>query len=613
METVRSVDDLQKVAALFAERQSKIKYRFLVCAGTGCIVNGSLDVFREFQRVLETGMTAEAAAACSGCQGLCQQGPLMCVLPAGIFYTGVKPADVQEIVDSAVRGEPVERLLYKKADGSSCLTHDEVPFYFLQDRQVLARAGKLDPEEIREYIAAGGYLSLAKALTMTPEAVIDEVSRSKLRGRGGAGFPTGKKWAEALRQPGAEKYLVCNADEGDPGAFMDGYLLESDPHAVLEGMIIGGYAIGANNGMVYVRAEYPLALQRVRRAILQAREMGLLGSNILNSGFNFEVDVFLGGGVFICGESTALVASLEGRVGEPRQKPPHLVEHGYLGRPTVINNVETLANVPLIIRLGATEYTKCGTEKSGGTKIFCLAGKVNNTGLVEVPIGSSLREVIYQIGGGIKDDKQFKAVQTGGPSGGCLPSSCLEMPTDFDELSAAGSMMGSGGMIVMDDETCMVDIARYFLTFLKDESCGKCFSCREGISRMLEVILDITAGRGTGESLELLVDVAETVKDASLCGLGQSAPNPVLSTIRYFPEEYRAHILEKKCPAGVCKALVSYSVLAEACTGCSVCVRKCPTGAVSGLKGEVHAIEAKLCSKCGVCLDSCKFSAIQRS
>ncbi|MBS4023058.1 MAG: NADH-quinone oxidoreductase subunit NuoF [Dethiobacter sp.] len=623
---IRSVDDLTRLAEGHRQKLSQQRTRVLVCAGTGCIVSGSLKVYEEFGRVLaqknltvdvslvSEGKAGQVGLVKSGCQGFCQKGPLVRVEPSGILYTGVSPEDVTEIVNTFTDGSVAERLLYKNEDGPACRTQEDIPFYNLQTRQVLTKAGLIDPEEIGEYLAADGYRALAKALlTMTPREVIEEVTLSKLRGRGGAGFPAGAKWNEASHQKNKPKYIVCNADEGDPGAFMDGYLLESDPHSILEGMAIAGYAVGAEHGIVYVRAEYPLATKRIKIAIEQASQIGLLGENILGCGFSFDVEVFVGGGVFVCGESTALISSLEGKVGEPRQKPPHLADRGYLGKPTVINNVETLANVPIIIRGGAEEYNQRGTEKSSGTKIFCLTGKVNNTGLVEVPIGIPLRHIIYNIGGGIKDGKKFKAVQTGGPSGGCLPAEMLEMATDFEELAKAGSMMGSGGMIVMDVETCMVDIARYFLNFLKDESCGMCFSCREGILRMLEIVEDITEGRGTAESLELLMETADMVKSASMCGLGQTAGNPVLSTIKYFADEYRTHIIDKKCPAGVCRELISYTIDAELCTGCRACAGKCPEKAISGNKEEAHIIDGTLCSKCGICLVTCKFDAVLKS
>jgi NADH-quinone oxidoreductase subunit F len=626
-DTIRSAADLARLADFHRRKKERQKMRVRVCAGTGCIVAGSLKVYEEFRRVLaekgiDVAVTLEAEGnessvglIKSGCQGFCQMGPLVSIEPSDIFYTGVRPEDVSEIVDTTLgAGRVVERLLYTDSEGHACRTQDEIPFYNRQTRTVLQKAGLIDPEEIGEYLAAYGYGALAKVLSdMSPEQVISEVSRAKLRGRGGAGFPAGMKWEEARHQQNTPKFIICNADEGDPGAFMDGYLLESDPHAVLEGMAIAGYAVGAEHGVVYVRAEYPLAMKRMQTAIDQARETGLLGTDIFGSGFNFDVEIFVGGGVFICGESTALIASLEGLVGEPRQKPPHLADRGYLGKPTIINNVETLANVPLIIKMGAEKYSVSGTDKSGGTKIFCLTGQVNNTGLVEVPIGIPLREIIFNIGGGIRDGKEFKAVQTGGPSGGCLPVDMLDMPTDFEELSRAGSMMGSGGMIVMDEETCMVNIAKYFLHFLRDESCGMCFSCREGILRMLEIVEDISAGRGTPESLELLLEVADMVKSASMCGLGKSAGNPVLSTIKYFTEEYNVHILDKKCPAGVCRELLSFTIDGELCSGCRACAGKCPEKAISGEKGELHTIDAALCSKCGICLDTCKYDAVLRS
>jgi NADH-quinone oxidoreductase subunit F len=623
---IESVKDLAKLAEHCRQQKATLSTRVLVCAGTGCIVSGAISVFEEFNRVLrEKAILAEAVfmnehkeshvgLSKSGCQGLCQKGPLVLIEPTGIFYTGVAPEDVAEIVEETlVKGKCVERLLYQNNNQDLCYTQKDIPFYNRQTRLVLDKAGLIDPEVIEDYLAMGGYSALAKVLSfMSPKDVINEVKVAKLRGRGGAGFPTALKWEEAYGHKREPKYIVCNADEGDPGAFMDGYLLESDPHAVLEGMVIAGYAVGATNGIVYVRAEYPLAMKRVRKAIEQARDLGILGEKILGSEYSFDVEVFVGGGVFICGESTALIASLEGRVGEPRQKPPHLADSGYLGCPTIINNVETLANVPIIIHRGAEEFTRLGTEKSAGTKIFCLTGKVKNTGLVEVPIGIPLKEIIHNIGDGVLGGT-VKAVQTGGPSGGCLPAELLDLPTDFEELSKAGSMMGSGGMIVMDENTCMVDMAKYFLHFLKDESCGMCFSCREGILRMLEIVDDITAGLGNGASLTLLEDVADAVKSASMCGLGQSAGNPVLSTIRYFRDEYLAHIHDKKCPAGVCRDLIRFDIEADICNGCGLCARRCPAKAITGQKSELHEIDQTLCSKCGICLENCKFEAIRKS
>jgi NADH:ubiquinone oxidoreductase subunit F (NADH-binding)/(2Fe-2S) ferredoxin/Pyruvate/2-oxoacid:ferredoxin oxidoreductase delta subunit len=580
---------------------------------------------QEFRRVLaERGISAEPALAQvntgetevvqSGCHGFCQKGPLVLIEPSGALYTGVRPEDVPEIVDcTIVGGDLVERLLYRDREAVICRTQIEIPFYNSQTRVILKNAGQIDPEEIRDYLAVDGYTALSRVLNeMTPREVIDTVTGANLRGRGGAGFPTGLKWEVASRQAATPKYIICNADEGDPGAFMDRSLLESDPHAVLEGMIIAGYAAGGSKGIVYVRAEYPLAMKRITIAIEQAREIGLLGADIMGSGFDFDVEVFVGGGVFICGEATALIASLEDRVGEPRQKPPHPTDLGYLGKPTVVNNVETLANIPVIINLGPHVYAGLGSARSGGTKIFCLTGKVNNTGLVEVPIGMPLVEIVQGIGGGVADGRNLKAVQTGGPSGGCLPADMLDLPTDFEELSKAGSMMGSGGMIVMDDATCMVDVAKYFINFLRDESCGMCFSCREGISRMKEIVEDITEGRANGETLELLKETADMVISASMCGLGQTAGNPVLSTVRYFEDEYLAHIYDKKCPAGVCRSLISYTIDGGLCTGCGACSKKCPAGAISGEKKQPHSVDASLCDRCGVCLATCRFDAVRK-
>ena len=485
-------------------------------------------------------------------------------------------------------------------------------FYTKQLRKLLAANWQLDPESIEDYVALEGYSAAVKALTeMAPGDVVEEIEKACLRGRGGAGFPTAIKWKECL-EAGGRKFIICNADEGDPGAFMDRSLLEGNPHSILEGMIIGGYAAGAAEGIFYIRAEYPSAVEKVKMAVEKAEELGLIGEDILGSGFNFHVYISTGAGAFVCGETSALVSSMEGKVGEPRQKPPHLIEKGYLNRPTVINNVETLANVPLIIREGADEYRLTGTKKSKGTKVFSLVGKVNNTGLVEVPLGMSLREIIFEIGGGIKEGKEFKAVQTGGPSGGCLPSSLLDLPADYEDLNAVGSMMGSGGMIVMDEDTCMVDVAGYFLRFLGEESCGCCFTCREGIARLLEIIEDISGGRGSMNQLALLDELAAVIKDSTMCGLGQTVPNPVLSTLKYFNDEYLAHIQEKRCPAGVCRELVTFRIEGEICTGCGACRKNCPVEAIEGDKNEPHIIDDSKCIKCGICLSSCRFEAIRK-
>ncbi|MDO9535108.1 MAG: NADH-ubiquinone oxidoreductase-F iron-sulfur binding region domain-containing protein [Bacillota bacterium] len=594
-------------------RQDKSSY-IAVCGDTGCTVWGSKKVKNIVQDYLEKkGLGQKVGLKFTGCLGLCESGPDVMVFPQGIIYQKVMESDVEEIIDKTVlRGEVIERLLYQDPlTGQKYVYADDIPFYKKQERRLIGNNWTNDPTSIEDYLSLNGYEALVKVLTsMSGREVIEEVLKTRLRGRGGAGFPTGLKWEECYEAVSDRKFIICNADEGDPGAFMDRSLLEGNPHSVLEGLIIGGYAIGAAEGIIYIRAEYPTAVAKVRLAIAQAEEMGLLGENILGSNFNFRVSVSIGAGAFVCGETSALVASVEGRTGEPRQKPPHLAERGYLNKPTVINNVETLANVPFIIRYGADHYGLTGTERSKGTKIFSLVGKIVNTGLVEVPLGMTLREIIFDIGGGIKDGKEFKAVQTGGPSGGCLPASLLDSPTDFEELSAAGSMMGSGGMIVMDEDTCMVDIARYFLSFLEDESCGSCFTCREGISRMLEMVEDITRGNSSLEQLELLKELAQVVKDSTMCGLGQTSANPVFATLRYFEDEYMAHIIEKRCPAGVCRDLITLSINGELCEGCGACLKKCPGEAIQGEKKESHTIMQDKCTKCGICLETCKFDAV---
>jgi len=589
-----------------------------LCCGPGCLAVGSKSVSEALSRELKrNGINDEVIVRENGCHGFCERGPLLVTRPDNVFYQNVTPGDAPEIVrETIINGKVIDRLLYEDPEtGESIQREDDIPYYRKQNRQVLGPNGLMDPYEIDDYIAKGGYSALVKAIfDMEPEEIIDEVERAGLRGRGGGGFPAARKWksCRAARSPDGVKYVLCNADEGDPGAFMDRCLMEGNPHSVLEGMVIGARAIGANRGYAYVRNEYPLAVESITRAIKDAEAKGLIGTNILGSGFDFHVEVSRGGGAFVCGESTALMASIEGKVGEPREKYIHTAMRGLYVRPTNLNNVETWANVPLIIREGADEYAKVGTENSKGTKIFSLVGKINNTGLVEVSMGMTLREIIYDIGGDVPNGKTFKAVQTGGPSGGCIPESLLDTPVDFDRLTDVGSMMGSGGMIVMDEDTCMVDIARYFLEFLCDESCGKCTPCREGLKHMLEIIDEITRGRGTMDRLELLEELAEVVCDTSLCGLGQTAPNPVLSTIRYFKEEYREHIEEKRCPAGVCKALISFEIDADACNGCTKCQKACPIGAISGEKKEPHEIDSAKCDKCGICFEVCKFDAVVR-
>lgn len=589
----------------------------LVCKGTGCTASGSENVMEAFQKEIEKrGLSKEVRVVQTGCLGLCELGPNVLIYPEGSYYCRVKADDIPEIVEEhLIKGRIVERLLYKEHLTEERLRSlTDIDFYKKQKRLALRNCGVINPEVIEEYIANDGYRALAKVLTqMTPQEVIDEVKKSGLRGRGGGGFPTGNKWQFAANAKGDIKYVVCNADEGDPGAFMDRSVLEGDPHSVLEAMEIAGYAIGASEGYIYVRAEYPIAVKRLEIAIQQAREHGLLGKNILGTGFNFDIFLRLGSGAFVCGEETALLASVEGRRGEPRPRPPFPANEGLWGKPTIINNVETYANIPEIILKGAEWFAGIGTEKSKGTKVFAVGGKINNTGLVEIPMGTTLREVIFEIGGGIPNGKKFKAVQTGGPSGGCIPASLLDMPIEYDTLIQAGSMMGSGGMIVMDEDNCMVDIAKFFLTFTQDESCGKCPPCRIGTKRMLEILERITNGEGREGDIELLENLAKSIKASALCGLGQTAPNPVLSTIRYFRDEYEAHIKEKRCPAGACKALIHYEVMTDKCRGCGLCVKVCPTGAISGERKQPHVIDKEKCIKCNSCFDRCPFGAISRA
>ena len=599
-----------------------------VCIGTGCAAKGSRKVYDLFTKAARETDARVLAVKCVGCHGFCQRGPIVVIQPgdpstalgAGVFYQQVEEPDVAEIFrETVLGGRVVERLLYEDpATGERARTADGIPFYKAQQRIVLAGTGVIDPTNIDDYIGADGYSALAKAFTtMTPEQVLQEVERSGLRGRGGGGFPTGRKWRSCRNAPGMPKYVICNGDEGDPGAFMDRSIMEGNPHLVLEGMILGAYAIGSSQGYIYVRNEYPLAVEHLRRAIGQARELGLLGEDILGTEFSFDIRINRGGGAFVCGESTALMASLEGRPGEPRAKYVHTVEHGLHDKPTNLNNVETWANVPAIINRGGEWFASIGTGDvskspwggSSGTKVFSLVGTVKNSGLVEVPMGITLREIVFDIGGGIPGGRKFKAVQTGGPSGGCLPESRLDLPVDFDTLVEAGSMMGSGGMIVMDDRTCMVDIARYFVDFLCDESCGKCTPCREGLVNLKEILTRITRGEGRDVDLALLEDLGAVLADGSLCGLGQTAANPVLSTLRYFRDEYEAHIRHKRCPAGVCKELVRYSITYE-CNGCGACVKVCPTDAIAGKVKKLHVIDEVKCIKCGTCMDVCKFGAV---
>ncbi len=591
-----------------------VKMHVLVCGGTGCISSESDIIIANFSNCLkERGLDAEVKVVISGCFGFCEKGPIVKIAPDNTFYVQVKPSDVEEIVEEhIVKGRKVERLLYVDPETKKHIADSKhMDFYKKQMRVALRNCGFIDPESIDEYIARDGYQALGTILeSMTPQQVIDEVKKSGLRGRGGGGFPTGLKWEFASKYDADQKYVICNADEGDPGAFMDRSILEGDPHSVIEAMAICGFAMGATKGMVYIRAEYPLAVKRLEKAIDDAREMGLLGENVLGSDFSFDIHLRYGAGAFVCGEETALIHSMEGERGEPTSKPPFPAESGFWGKPSNVNNVETFANVPVIFLKGAEWFSAIGTEKSKGTKVFALAGKVNNVGLVEVPMGTTLREVIFDIGGGIRGGKKFKAVQTGGPSGGCLTEKDLDTPIDFDNLLAAGSMMGSGGMIVMDEDDCMVSVAKFYLEFTVEESCGKCTPCRVGNKRLLEILEKITQGKGTEDDLKLLKDLGQVIKDTSLCGLGQTAPNPILSTLDNFRDEYEAHVKEKRCPAGKCKDLVSFVIDAGKCKGCTLCARACPADAISGKVREAHVIDQDKCVKCGACLTACKFDAV---
>ncbi len=590
----------------------------LVCGGTGCTSSGSQQLVQRFEeQIKEKGLDKEVKVVHTGCFGLCEAGPVVIVYPEGTFYSRVKVEDVDEIVaEHLLKGRKVQHLVYVDHvthESSVNMALDEIGFYRQQKRVALRNCGVIDPENIEEYIAFDGYKALAKALTeMTREQVIQEVIDSGLRGRGGGGFPTGKKWLFGYQSQADQKYIACNADEGDPGAFMDRSLLEGDPHAIIEAMAIGGYAIGASEGYIYVRAEYPIAVKRLKVAIQQAHAYGLLGENLFGTGFNFDVHIRLGAGAFVCGEETALMNSIEGKRGEPRPRPPFPAVKGLFGKPTVLNNVETYANIPQIILNGAKWYASIGTERSAGTKVFALGGKINNTGLVEIPMGTPLRTIIYDIGGGIPGGKKFKAVQTGGPSGGCIPAEHLDVPIEYDTLIEIGSMMGSGGMIVMDEDNCMVDIARFFLDFTVDESCGKCTPCRIGTRRMLEILERIVNGKGEEGDIEKLETLAQNIKATALCGLGQTAPNPVLSTLHYFRDEYEAHIKEKRCPAHHCQALLNY-VISDKCRGCTLCARACPAGAISGEVRKQHHIDTSKCLKCGACIEKCRFGAISKN
>lgn len=596
-----------------------IRSHVLICGGTGCTSSKSVAIKDAMENeIIAQGLEDEVKVVMTGCFGLCALGPIMIVYPEGTFYSNVKVDDAAEIVkEHLLKGRPVERLVYHeaKADVHHATSLSETAFYKKQKRVALRNCGVINPEEIDEYIAMDGYKALGKVLTeMTPDEVIQTILDSGLRGRGGGGFPTGLKWKFASGNRGnVVKYIGCNADEGDPGAFMDRSILEGDPHAVLEAMAIAGYAIGAEEGYIYVRAEYPIAIHRLEVAIKQAREYGLLGKDIFGTGFNFDIHLRFGAGAFVCGEETALMTSIEGHRGEPRPRPPFPAVKGLFGQPTVLNNVETYANIPQIILKGVDWFRSMGTEKSKGTKVFALGGKIVNTGLVEVPMGTTLREVIEEIGGGIPHGKKFKAAQTGGPSGGCIPASLIDTPIDYDNLIAIGSMMGSGGLIVMDEDTCMVDLARFFLEFTVDESCGKCAPCRIGTKRLLEILDKIISGNGELEDIDRLEELSMYIKSASLCGLGQTAPNPVLSTLRYFRDEYVAHIVDKKCPAGVCKSLLQYAIDPDKCKGCTACARKCPVSAISGTVKQPHVIDTAKCVKCGACMATCKFNAIYKA
>ncbi len=594
--------------------QKDVGTEIIIPNGTCCQASRSQEVIDALSTELaKNGFKKTVRVHLTGCHGFCQLEPIMVLEPGNILYCNLQPGDVPEILEKTVKnGEIIERLLFKDAEtGQAFRTEAEIPFYQAQDRQLLNYNKFIDPTSLDDYIAMGGYAAIAKVLQgIDPETVIEQIRAAGLRGRGGAGFGTARKWTEAREAPGDEKYVICNADEGDPGAYMDRCLLESNPHLIIEGMMIGAWAVGARQGYIYVRHEYPLAVEHARLAVRQAREAGLLGENILGSSFSFDIDVARGGGAFVCGESTALMASLEGKVGEPRPKDIHTVKEGLWNRPSVLNNVETWANVPAIITNGPESFAEKGTKGSKGTKIFALTGQVKNTGLVEIAMGTPISTIVFDIGGGSKTGKKIKAVQTGGPSGGCLPVSKFDLPVDFDSLYDAGSMMGSGGMVVMDESTCMVDVAKYFLTFLQDESCGKCVPCRIGVDRMLEIVTDIASGRGRPEQIPLLEELAETIGETALCGLGKTAPNPVLSTLRYFAEEYQAHVNEKRCPAGVCKPLIHYAVDHERCTGCGACLRACPSEAIKGKKKQLHVIDQDLCLRCGICVNECKFEAI---
>lgn len=626
LKTVSSPADLAELKERARAAMSAEKVRVVVCGGTGCTSNGSHDVYQALVAavaaqnlpvkvdLLDEAQMDALSVRYSGCSGFCEVGPIVRIFPQNYFYVRVSPADADEIVEKTVIGnEPIERLEYKdRVTGERFARREDIPFYRNQVNIALTDCGVIDPGDIRQYIAHDGYRALADALfNRTPEDVIDIVEKAGLRGRGGGGFPTGRKWRITNKVRGAKKYVVCNADEGDPGAFMDRSVLEGNPNAVLEGMALAGYCIGADEGYVYVRAEYPLAVQRVGQAIKQAEEFGLLGDNIFGTGFSFHIKIKEGAGAFVCGEETALMASIEGQRGMPRPKPPFPAQSGLWGKPTVVNNVETLANVPRILLHGSDWFRGYGNEKSPGTKVFALTGHVLNTGLIEVPMGTTLREVVFDIGGGIRGGKKFKTVQIGGPSGGCLTTEHLDLPLDYDSLRSVGAMVGSGGLVVMDENTCMVEVARFFMTFTQSESCGKCVLCREGTKRMLEILEKIVAGNGTVEDISVLEELAETVRDGSLCGLGKTAPNPVLSTLKHYRDEYLAHVVDKKCPAGQCASFKQYRIDPDKCKGCCLCAKKCPVGAISGSVKQPHSIDPEKCIKCGVCFETCRLYAVE--
>ncbi|MCR6544400.1 NADH-quinone oxidoreductase subunit NuoF [Dehalobacterium formicoaceticum] len=617
MKKIQNLHELNDFRTQLSQENSDQDHHINICCGTGCRAGGALEVVEELKKIKEKyQLKIKLSTKMTGCHGFCEQGPLMTIDPGHILYCKVQPGDVQEIFDKTLlRGEVIERLLYTDpATGKKIAREGEIPFYQKQTRVLLAQNGTISPISIEDYLAQGGFAALGKALTQfTPESIIAEVKSAGLRGRGGGGFPTGLKWEACRKAQRGQKYLICNADEGDPGCFQDRSILEGNPYSVLEGMIIGAFAMGADTGYIYVRDEYPLAIEHLQQALKQAQSYGFLGENILGSGFSFEIKISRGGGAFVCGEETALISSIEGLSGEPnpRSRPPYPAQKGLWGQPTVINNVKTWAFIPHIIEKGALWFSRQGTEKSKGTMVFSLTGKVHNTGLVEVPMGITLRELIYEIGGGISNNRRFKAVQTGGPAGGCIPEEFLDLNIDYERLAEAGTIMGSGGMIVMDESTCMVDVARYFLSFTMDESCGKCTPCREGGKQMLHVLTRITQGEGTLEDLDFLKHMAQVMKDASLCGLGKMAGNPVLTTMKYFPEEYLSHVRDKKCPAGVCKALITYHIDKDLCTGCGRCLKNCPVSAIIGMKKESHTIDQTKCTKCGTCLEVCKFDAVK--